>query len=135
MAQRVIPCCVPPVLKRRPICQSIENYAENTEIASSDESIMQRFVRPVFFRSILPLKSMLDNISDILTTRWSSTRGTGGAEKNGLIRSKLALGKIKQGTHGTPLKITSPEPRSHLTINLSKIIIHPSCTIARKFFV
>ncbi len=120
MAQRVIPCCVPPVLKRRPICQSIENYAENTEIASSDESIMQRFVRPVFFRSILPLKSMLDNISDILTTRWSSTRGTGGAEKNGLIRSKLALGKIKQGTHGTPgptaypvfapLKITSSAP-------------------------
>ena len=61
--------------------------------------------------------------------------GAPGSREERFDTLQLALGKIKQGTHGTPLKITSPEPRSHLTINLSKIIIHPSCTIARKFFV
>ena len=51
-------------IKRCFSCQLSENFIENTESAPPDESFVQRFVRAVLIRCILPLKSVLDDVDD-----------------------------------------------------------------------
>ena len=46
------------------VCQLSENSVENTKFAPSDEPIVQRLVGTVFFRRILPLKPVLDDVND-----------------------------------------------------------------------
>ena len=45
-------------IKRRLICLLSKNFIEHTEFAPPDKPIVQVFVRTVFIRSILPLKSV-----------------------------------------------------------------------------
>lgn len=51
-------------IKGRLVCQLGEDPAENTEPAQPDEPIVQRLVRTIFRGSILPLKSMFDNVKN-----------------------------------------------------------------------
>ena len=89
-------------IKRRLICQLSENIVEDTEVAPSNEPIVQHLVRSVFIRSILPLKSVLDDVND--TADDASVIHTGSTVRTGKERFdtlQLTFGKIKQGTHGT----------------------------------
>ena len=60
-------------IKRRLICQFIENFVENSEFTPPKKMVVQGWA--VLIRSILPLKSVLDDVDDAAETRLSSTRG------------------------------------------------------------
>ena len=80
-----------------------EEPAENTEPAPPDEPIVQRLVRTIFRGSILPLKSMFDNVKNAADD--VPVIGTGDTVRAGKERADpfhLAFGKVKQGTHATP---------------------------------
>jgi hypothetical protein len=67
--------------------ERLENPIEHAEFAPSQETIVERLVRTVFLRRVLPLKSMFQHVNKPLTTRRSSTRGMPWASgKYGLIR-------------------------------------------------
>lgn len=90
-------------IKGRLVCQLGEEPAENTESAPSDEPIVQRLVRAIFRRSILPLKFMFDNVKNAADD--APVIDTGDTVRAGEERTDpfhLAFGKIKQGTHVTP---------------------------------
>lgn len=90
-------------IKGRSICQLSENFVENPEFAPSDEPIIQRLVRTVFFRRILPLKPVLDDVNDAADD--APVIDTGNPVRTGKERLdtfELTFGKIKQGTHETP---------------------------------
>ena len=70
-------------IKGRLVCQLGEDPAENTEPAQPDEPIVQRLVRTIFRGSILPLKSVLDDVYD--TVDDASAIDT--KNRKGLIRS------------------------------------------------
>ena len=73
-------------IKRRLICQFIENFVENSEFTPPNKMVVQGWA--VLIRSILPLKSVLDDVDntadDASVIHTGSTVRTG---KNGLIRS------------------------------------------------
>lgn len=58
-----------------------EEPAENTEPAPPDEPIVQRLVRTIFRGSILPLKSMFDNVKNAADD--VPVIGTGGYRESG----------------------------------------------------
>ena len=65
--------------------------------------IVQRLVRTIFRGSILPLKSMFDNVKNAADD--VPVIGTGDTVRAGKERADpfhLAFGKVKQGTHATP---------------------------------
>ena len=75
-------------IKGRLVCQLGEAPAENTEPAQPDEPIVQRLVRTIFRGSILPLKSMFDNVKNAADdVPVIGTGDTVRAGKEGLIRS------------------------------------------------
>ena len=83
--------------------QLSENFIENTESAPPDESIVQRFVRAVLIRCILPLKPVLDDVYDAADdASVIDTRSTVRTGKERFDTLQLAFGKIKQGTHAPP---------------------------------
>ena len=69
----------------------------------TDKAIIQRFVRSVLIRSILPLKSVLDDVDDAADeTPVIHTGNTVRTGKERFDTLQLVFGKIKQGTHRTP---------------------------------
>ena len=68
-------------IKGRLVCQLGEDPAENTEPAQPDEPIVQRLVRTIFRGSILPLKSMFDNVKNAADD--VPVIGTGGYRESG----------------------------------------------------
>ena len=111
-------------IRRRLICQHIENFVENSAFTPPNKTVVQGFVRAVPIRFILPLKSVLDEIDDIAddapVIHTGSTVRTG---KEWFDTFQLAFGKIKQVHAGNlpcllqypaflSLKITSPDPIS-----------------------
>ena len=86
-------------IKGRLVCQLGEDPAENTEPAQPDEPIVQRLLRTIFRGSILPLKSMFDNVKNAADD--VPVIGTGDTVRAGKERADpfhLAFGKVKQGT-------------------------------------
>ena len=86
-------------IKRRLICQFIENFVENSEFTPPKKMVVQGWA--VLIRSILPLKSVLDDVDN--TADDASVIHTGSTVRTGKERFdtfQLAFGKIKQGTHG-----------------------------------
>ena len=104
--------------------QLSENFIENTESAPPDESIVQRFVRAVLIRCILPLKPVLDDVYDAADdASVIDTRGTVRTGKERFDTLQLAFRKDKTGYACdtsmpsaypvfVPLKITSPDSRT-----------------------
>ena len=84
-------------IKGRLVCQLGENSAENTEVAPSDKLIVQRLVPTIFRGSILPLKSMFDNVKNAADD--VPVIGTGDTVRAGKERADpfhLAFGKVSR---------------------------------------
>ena len=109
-------------IRRRLICQRIENFVENSAFTPPNKTVVQGFVRAVLIRFILPLKSVLDEIDDIAddapVIHTGSTVRTG---KGRFDTLQLGFRKDKIGYAWDtsvppaspvflPLKITGPAP-------------------------
>lgn len=72
------------------------------EQSGKTEPVVQRLVWTVFIRSILPLKSVLDDVNDTADDASVIDTGNTVRERKKRLDTQLVFGKIKQGTHGTP---------------------------------
>jgi hypothetical protein len=82
--------------------QGLENPVEHAQFAPSKKPIIERLVRTVFLRRVLPLKSMFQHVN--YTADHTSVIDTGDAVRQWEIRpdpTKLGRRQQKQITHGS----------------------------------